>query len=180
MFSVDQIPDAQWPLFHTGALLDAQAWLQSLQRVEGADAVQEDGHSRWRLSPRIGARYFGVLEMDTGEKVWLAQHPEWMEEYREGKGEKLEVWMAALPLSWFALTPWKARWILPAAALQFPRLALQAIPVNDKRSPQFTVEIPVARQVYDYLQSSPISSIRTAIGNPVQIPLMGFHFQQGD
>ncbi|MEY2341543.1 hypothetical protein AB4090_05455 [Acidithiobacillus sp. IBUN Pt1247-S3] len=176
MFSIERIPETQWPIFHTAALVDGQSWLQSLQRVEGVDVVQEDGRGHWRLSPRIGSRYFGVMESTEGETLWAAQHPEWIPEDAESEETRLEPWAASLPLSWFALIPWKAQWLEARRPLSFLRLALEAVPLSDHRSPRFSLEIPVARSVFEHLRNTPLQEIRSAVGNPLQVPLLGFHF----
>ncbi len=179
MWSIEQCEDVHWPIYHAAAMMDAISWLESLQRVEGYDAVQEDGSRRWRFSSRIAGRYFGLIEVESGDLFFAGIHPEWMRKAKEEEKE-LEEWLSSLPLSWLAIIPWKVKWISSGNPLYPSFLSLRSgeFSLDSRRIEDFTLEIPVANLVMRRMKEQSISDIRAGVGNARQILLSGFHFQE--
>ncbi len=179
MWSIEQCKDVHWPIYHAAAMMDAILWLESLQRVEGYDAVQEDGSRHWRFSSRIAGRYFGLIEVESGDLFFTGIHPEWMHKAKKEEKE-LEGWLSSLPLSWFAILPWKAKWIPSGSPLYPSFLSLRSggFSFDSHRIGDFTLEIPVANLVIKRMKEKSLLNIRAGVGNARQILLSGFYFQE--
>ena len=180
MWDIEATDHAQWPVYHAAALLDGLSWLRSLQRVEGVESLFEDGHNTWTIAPRICGRYFALMLAESGEPLLTAMHQKLENQCPPQVQPVPDRVTARLPLAWFAIVPWKARWIEQDGTWNMRALLLDSGPffAQGQSLPSFSMMLPVATPVHRRMPADQdLAHMRTAVGNPRQIYILGNHIR---
>lgn len=180
MWDVEESDLKTFPVYHAAALLDGLAWLESLQRVEGVEAIFDDGTRTWSMAPRVCGRYFGFLLGQDGSPLLTALHPGLNRNCPPDPSPAPDKASVILPLAWFAIVPWKARWAYDDF-WKMHSIILESGPFHGEPGEViegFSLVLTVASNVYKKMNGvGDLRDIRTAVGNMQQIFVLGNHLR---